>query len=1273
MKIIDYATTPLRKIKNALFSIKSLVLAITAGMAAKQFVLNPINLADQYSSAKIGFQTLLGEQRGQQMMDDLDAFAKATPFKTSGVIANTQKMLAMGWDAENIISDMKVIGDAAAATGKMDEGLQRIVLALSQIKSKGKLSTEELNQLAEAGISAKRYLAEGLGYGSGDSGIAKLSKDLEGGKIGAEKAIAAIVAGMKEYEGMMDRTANETVEGLKSQLEDTFEINIFRRWGQGLQDGAKKGLGSVVSMLDTADKGLAKFGDTLYDLGSTISNYLANKLEYAVALINEVTGSDAFKNATLGGKFKILWDELISTPFSNWWNTKGQKKFSEVSGKIGKSIGTGITKGLLALFGASDSIIDGTEAGASVAGSFCKGFRDGFDGSAITSAFVDAISNVWDALPFWAKLLIGGKVASSVVGGVTTLVGGAKNLIGYGSLLLGSTGNAMVSGSGIAGGLASLGYTATGGAASAAGYFGAAGMSGTAAAMTGLGVATGLGTGLFTAGHGIYDIYRGYKTDDTARKKAGAWQLGGAAGGALTGAAIGTAFGGPLIGTAIGALVGSGIGWWQSNKIKKQAEENAAAIDGMSKAEKTAAQEAAELKLRMQKLAQEDMAEHFGNITLSADEVKSVVNSMFGDDLIKRASAASGAIDQMASSYNSFTAQNEQLKKDLWLTTIQKDAKLSKSEISGLKSSTKNFSTAAQTFLKDAQYSSSESIIALMGNSAEAQKVIDASTNYYDKQRTRITRLTSRLNSEMTKALSDGVISVNEEKSIQKIRAQISNILAEIRKSEYEADLNIIKAKYSDSDISVDTFGDMMTQLETTANEMAEGFWQQFGEGSKGLKEGSEEWNALLKSTLDNLSETWQTAGDFGMDKLQTKWKDELGILGQDLSKIMQDHTLPEIKAAAGNVSDETKASIASMLEKMEPTTEQIQGIVDKYKQLGIEAPKALTDYLDTVEFYEALSKGPEAIQEFFNKDIDVDPKIKMVNPEITNMDELEKVFDIDANVTTEWHYDKFDKEWISPDGNYSFKTQALVDAGWTYDRFQGIWISPDGKYSFRTDADVGVNYTSDKFNSKMIAPQSSYRFNTTANVHVNYKISGTMTKTGIKGSLEKMAPELIQDGFVGSARGSIIYPTGYNAPGYASGGIVRGGARLVRVAEEGSPEMIIPLSSQRRERGMKLWEKAGHMLGAEGFSRGGLTTGGSDEGIRFNRYTNDSVQKDQSVQVDVGGIQVDIQVNAAQTNGDIVAAIKSKKGEIAEEIAGVLAEALSAQFENTPTRGSVA
>ena len=59
-------------------------------------------------------------------------------------------------------------------------------------------------------------------------------------------------------------------------------------------------------------------------------------------------------------------------------------------------------------------------------------------------------------------------------------------------------------------------------------------------------------------------------------------------------------------------------------------------------------------------------------------------------------------------------------------------------------------------------------------------------------------------------------------------------------------------------------------------------------------------------------------------------------------------------------------------------------------------------------------------------------------------------------------------------------------------------------------------------------------------------------------------------------------------------------------------------------------------------------------------------------MQVDMGGVTVQIQVNADNPTG-IVEAIREQGAEIAEQVAGILAEAFSAQFENTPVRGGVA
>lgn len=1321
VKIKDLATTPLTRIKNSLFSIKSLVTTIAAGFAVKQAVLDPINLADQYSSAKIGFSTLLGEKEGQAMMDQIDEFAKATPFKTSGVISNVQKMMAYGWDVDRVIKDMETIGDAAAATGKGDEGLGSIVYALSEIRSKGKLSTQELNQLASAGIKAKAYLAEGLGYGTSDEGMKKLAEDLESGAIGANAAIDMILEGMKEFDGMMDKTANETVEGLWSQIQDTFEINVFRRWGQGLQDGAKKGMGTIVDLLDSADEGISALGDTLYDIGKTASNWVADKLKNAVRDIKEITASPEFQEAGWWDKVKMLWSGVVGNPFSKWW--KGTvipwwegyavPWLSKKAASLGESIGSGLTTGLLTLLGVD--VPGAVEDGASIAGGFVKGFKEGFDGSAITEAFVDAISNIWDALPWWGKLLLGGYVGNKAYSGIASIFGNIKSLIGTaggrvladGTMtagsgilgILGQTGNATISGSGVLGTMASLGYFATGGAAGSS-------LSGLAAAGIGAGTVAGIGTGVVTMGSGIVDLVKGYKNDDSAGKQSGWWKTLGAGGGAAAGAAIGTALGGPLIGTAIGALIGSGVGWLGSNNAKNNAVEAArmnGTLEDLANSESAAAEKAQKLLKEMNELAAADMAEHFGDVALSMADIKAASADLIGRDLIERANAAAQAIEDMNSSLNTLKSADYNLQKNMWMSTLKEDTKLTDDEINSLKEDYTSFVKSASSLLTDTQYASEASILGILGDGDKADKVIEASRNYFKNTSSELAGLTADFDKALEDALSDGILSIDEKDSLDNLRQQIYRVTSQLEAEQYQIDMNIISAKYGLDNLDPESFGKMMDELESTNAGVIESYWDQFGQGSLGLNENSDAYKTLLEGTLGQIASALENAGSFGLDKIQSSYKDELGILGQDFADILKNNTGAQIIAAAEGLSEDTQASLYKMLEHMAPTTTQIEELAAQYEKAGMKIPEALTSYLNTVEFYEALAAGPKAVEEYWkNNPLNLEPKSFTVDLNgsdyARNMGQLNNVFKVKANVETEWTYDEFDKEWISPDGNYSFTLDALVNANWTYNPFTQEWISPDGEYRFSTNGKVDTTWLVSTFGQKVLAEggmavfgiDSAYGpYGTSSTVSPNYTVpnlfSPTKSTFGIQDSytygtvlrinanpILNAAPlSGLMTGPDGQGFRGGIFGGSSALEGFADGGMVRGGAKIIKVAEEGSPEMIIPLSSQRRDRGLKLWEKAGQMLGVPGFNRGGMTES-ADEGFRFRSYDSHETVSGQAVSVDVGGVTLQIHIESADGQ-TVVEAIKAHVNEIADTVAGVFADALGPQFENTPAKGGAA
>lgn len=1309
VKIKDFATAPLRGIKNMLFSIKSLVLAITAGLAAKQLIVNPINLADSYSSAKIGFTTLMGESRGQQMMDDLDAFAKKTPFSTSGVISNAQKMMAMGWDPERIIEDMETLGNAAAATGKGTEGLESIVRAMSQIKTKGRLSTEELNQLAEAGIAAKQMLAEQLGYGTGDEGIAKMTEDLEDGAIASNEAIEALLAGMKKYDGMMDSIANETVSGLKAQIQDAFEINVFRKWGQGLQDGARRGFGTVIELLDEAEGALSEFGDVLYEIGKKISNWAADKLENALKRIKEITESFEFKEADLGEKISMLWKGVIADPLKEWFNDLWTNEENiEKATSIGQKVAEALTKGILAVLGITDIFEEtgeGAESkGSNIAQGFAKGFVEGFDVSAITDKIVDAIGNVWGALPTWAKILIGGYVGGKVLGGVGNFVGGVANfagqvgniigttgtvgaggqVIGAAGLLglMGKTGVAGVGASGILGGMANTGYALMGGTSALA-------MTGGQAALIGGGSILGgfaAGAGLIHAGKTGYEAYQGFKEGDKTKGWANVARSGstvagigaGAALGAKAGTAIGALFGGvgAIPGALIGAGLGSVIGWLGGDAIAKKIEAAKYESEEMKEAIKDSDISAEELAQTFEKAKWENAKEHFGDIKLSMEEISRLADQIVWGDDLATFDKLNSAVKQAEASLQSLNAAGEQT--DRWMWKASLGVKFNEDEIESIKASFDDYINSAKSFVENKQYEFTASVEMLVDiTTGEGKNIIDSGNAYFAKIQEQLNNLGSQLSDKVEIALEDGVITLNEQKEITNLQKQIQEITAKLAEAEAEAKLELIKVKFGEGNLDLDSFETFMATMDTTIQERLGAADTSFTKAVSTLKlelaDGAitqEEYDAQLKALIEG----YKTE----VEKIKVDIMDvELNIIGEAYAEELGEDAAADLKKAlehclnegidpieldneqlfkllnVESLSEETASNIKDMLSGVFGQLELLE--VDG--NLVLKIGEVTTEEGTEEKVKESVDKTvPETVDETVNVNVTGQKIIETMDEVLA--DDFEIPESIDEDVILKLNASKNVEEQVDI---------LASEFGISEEEAQTILWKLTGDKNIQntitvTAGDFGIPDSINKTVTINITGSPNYLTG-----------GGGYSGEGSYGAHRGGHQQGFRGGIFGGsyARGGLAG----NVPGFSDGGIVRGGSQLIEVAEEGSPEMVIPLSSQRRGRALKLWAQAGNIMGVPGFNRGGITggSGNVDEGIRFQGFGSDESAGGQTVQVEVGGITVEIHVNASNTE-NIAEAIRAQANEIAETVAGIMADALGGQFENTPTRaGGVA
>lgn len=594
LKIDDKVTSQIKKIpsviskiKNSIFSLKTLAGGVITGIATKKLIADPVSLADEFQTDQIGFETMLkSKKKATKFMDSAKKFASVTPFDTSAVVSNAQRMLAYGFSDKDIIPDLTKIGNASAALGAGEEGISRVSRALGQMKTNGRLNAEDMNQLTDVGINAWKYLADAEG-----KSIAQIREMSQNGEISGDKAVKTILNGLKEFDGMMDKTSNSTVSGLMSNIKDTFDINIVSKWGKGLQKGATKGLGEFADYLDKSDAKLKEAGTSLEKLGEYASTSVFKRLEKAGDKIDDLISMPKFQNASIGGKISIAWDELIVNPFSKWWDSKGRpaivKKITGIGKDIAKAGGNWFKESLkdllpggdkagiedylagflglsggLKLFKGGKSLYD-LITGGSGGGGKTNPLGDSIGTINVSAAVVNVnggIGNGNSTIPgtnptgnkeIWLPESVKRKMQQTepkTPSGPTSTPGGLFGLGGSGvTLKNGET----VAATGWKAWLGNLGVKLGSGAATAGGAaaVGGASLLGGALGIAGIGSAAG-------------NIYNAVTAKDSATKKKEAYRggtkLGLVGGGAATGALIGSAV--PVIGTLAGGLIGAGIG-----------------------------------------------------------------------------------------------------------------------------------------------------------------------------------------------------------------------------------------------------------------------------------------------------------------------------------------------------------------------------------------------------------------------------------------------------------------------------------------------------------------------------------------------------------------------------------------------------------------------------------------------------------------------------------------------------------------------------------------
>jgi len=295
-----------RLLNSSMRSLKTAGKAVAATItglagAAVGLGVKAVQISGQIEVMRVSWQGLTGSaELAEETLLRLKAFQRQTPFAFPEIESAAKQLVNYGFEIERVEELLKGMAAAAIRGGTGAAGLQGIATALGQMKSMGKVASQEINQLINAGVAAWPLMAEAM-----DLSVQELRDLMElaaKGKasVPAERVIWGLVAEMSKGADEMFAAYETTIPGLAAKLADSFSgpmglmaefgkqaakewkladtirgITVaVERWTKVLQERGLK-----QAWAELAPPGLRQFGDTVMRIANGIAhlfNVLAN-------------------------------------------------------------------------------------------------------------------------------------------------------------------------------------------------------------------------------------------------------------------------------------------------------------------------------------------------------------------------------------------------------------------------------------------------------------------------------------------------------------------------------------------------------------------------------------------------------------------------------------------------------------------------------------------------------------------------------------------------------------------------------------------------------------------------------------------------------------------------------------------------------------------------------------------------------------------------------------------------------------------------------------
>lgn len=391
-------------------------------------------------------------------------------------------------------------------------------------------------------------------------------------------------------------------------------------------------------------------------------------------------------------------------------------------------------------------------------------------------------------------------------------------------------------------------------------------------------------------------------------------------------------------------------------------------------------------------LKNDSLAEHFGDIALSMEDIQSIAEHIVSSNSLKGVREALDAFGDLGTFSSEMDNAIKSINKMNWKVSIGME--LSKDEQEQYKTAIQEYVTAAQEYVVQSQYAVSLNLKVGFGDSTEGAGIAAKVEQFYKDSYDEMTSLGQSMSDAVNKAFADGVLAPEEVDNIADLQGKIAKVQQSLATGEFEAKLSMLGLDYAGGkQLTADSFINLQEELNKQIGIASEAYKESYTKNyasvsaahDAGKLSDSEFNNAvdLLKEEyLQNISGLNVRSSTFQLDTIMGSYSEELkavqNSIDSELTELLNSGaSSPEdwrnglyeaMYGVEGSIDKGDRLALGELYDQLKPQLQQLKDLAAEYTTAGKEIPTEISTAIDNIFAIGAASGDEGAMWETFGR-----------------------------------------------------------------------------------------------------------------------------------------------------------------------------------------------------------------------------------------------------------------------------------------------------------------